>query len=82
VVLERGSLSFVSTTEGLLERTSRGSGLENREYGRRGFMALTTRQPLLSGKVGTNFANGRSRTEATELVYLTNRDDPQINPDY
>jgi hypothetical protein len=35
VGLERGSLSLVSTTEELLERTSSGSGLEIREYGRR-----------------------------------------------
>jgi hypothetical protein len=35
VGLERGPLSLVSTTEELLERKSSGSGLENREYGRR-----------------------------------------------
>jgi hypothetical protein len=35
VGLERGPLSLVSTTEELLERKSRGSGLEIREYGRR-----------------------------------------------
>jgi hypothetical protein len=35
VGLERGPLSLVSTTEELLERKSRGSGLESREYGRR-----------------------------------------------
>jgi hypothetical protein len=35
VGLERGPLSFVSATEELLERKSSGSGLENREYGRR-----------------------------------------------
>jgi hypothetical protein len=35
VGLERGPLSLVSTTEELLERNRRGSGLENREYGRR-----------------------------------------------
>jgi hypothetical protein len=35
VGLERGPLSVVSTTEELLERKSSGSGLENREYGRR-----------------------------------------------
>jgi hypothetical protein len=35
VVLERGPFSLVSTTEELLERKSSGSGLENREYGRR-----------------------------------------------
>jgi hypothetical protein len=34
VGLERGPLSLVSTTEELLDRKSRGSCLENREYGR------------------------------------------------
>jgi hypothetical protein len=33
--LERGPLSLVSTTEELLGRKSSGSGLENRDYGRR-----------------------------------------------
>jgi hypothetical protein len=41
--LERGPLSLVSTTEELLERKSSGSCLENRDYGRRGSAALTTR---------------------------------------
>jgi hypothetical protein len=35
VGLERGPLSLVSTTEELLERKSSGSGLENRDYGRK-----------------------------------------------
>jgi hypothetical protein len=35
VGLERGPLSLVSTTEELLGKNSSGSGLENREYGRR-----------------------------------------------
>jgi hypothetical protein len=35
VGLELGPLSLVSTTEELLERKSSGSGLENRDYGRR-----------------------------------------------
>jgi hypothetical protein len=35
VGLERGPLSLVSTTEELLGRNSRSSGLGNREYGRR-----------------------------------------------
>jgi hypothetical protein len=43
VGLERGPLNLVSTIEGLLERKSRGYGQENREKGRRGSAALTTR---------------------------------------
>jgi hypothetical protein len=35
VGLERGPLSLVSTTEELLGRKSSGSGIENRDYGRR-----------------------------------------------
>jgi hypothetical protein len=35
VGLEGGALSLVSTIEELLGRKSRGSGLENRDYGRR-----------------------------------------------
>jgi hypothetical protein len=35
VGLERGPLSLVSTTEELLGRKCSGSGLENRDYGRR-----------------------------------------------
>jgi hypothetical protein len=43
--------------EELLDRKSSGSGLENRDYGRRGSAALTRRHPW--AKVGTNFANKR-----------------------
>jgi hypothetical protein len=49
--LERGQLSLVSTTEELLERNSKCSGLENRNYGR-------VDRPL-SAKVGTNVADKR-----------------------
>jgi hypothetical protein len=35
VGLKRGPLTFVSTIEELLGKKSSGSGLENREYGRR-----------------------------------------------
>jgi hypothetical protein len=57
VALERGPLILVSTTEELLGRKSSGSGLENRDYGSRGSVALSTRHP--SVKVGTNFADKR-----------------------
>jgi hypothetical protein len=43
---ERGPFGLVSTIEELLERKSSGSGLENRDYGRRGSSPLTTRHPL------------------------------------
>jgi hypothetical protein len=41
--LERGPLSFVSTTEELFGRKNSGFGLENRDCGRMGSAALTTR---------------------------------------
>jgi hypothetical protein len=59
VGLERGPLSLVSTTEELLGRKSSVSGLEIREYGRRGFAALTAWHPPLSTKLGTNIADKR-----------------------
>jgi hypothetical protein len=54
VGLERGSLSLVSTIKELLERKSRCSGLENREYSRRD----PSRWPCgtLYPQFGTNFA--------------------------
>jgi hypothetical protein len=47
VGLERGSLSLVSTSDELLGRKSSGSGLESRDYRRRGSAALTTRNPSI-----------------------------------
>jgi hypothetical protein len=42
VGLKRGPLSLVNAIEKILERKSSGSGLEIREYGRRGSVTLTT----------------------------------------
>jgi hypothetical protein len=73
VGLERSPLSLVSTIEQLFGRKSTGSGLDNRDYGRRGFAALTTRhQQKLALTSPTN--GGRSvgivrfRAQATEFV--------------
>jgi hypothetical protein len=59
VGLESGTLSLVSTTEELLERKSSGSGLENRDYGRRGSTALTTGHLSIRKNVGIKSADKR-----------------------
>jgi hypothetical protein len=53
VGLERGPLSLVSKTEDLLGRKNSGWDLENREYGCRGSVMLTTWHPRYV-RVGTN----------------------------
>jgi hypothetical protein len=58
VVLERGSLSLVSTIEELLERKSGGSGLESREFSRRD-PSRWPRGTLYPQNVVTNFADKR-----------------------
>jgi hypothetical protein len=73
--LERGPLSLVSTIEELLGRKGSSCGVENRDYGRRGSAALTTRQPSIRKKLAlTSVISGgrsvcivRSRTNATEF---------------
>jgi hypothetical protein len=77
VGLERGPLSLVSTTEKLLGRKNSGSGLENRDYGRRDTshwprdtfyqqtLALTSRTSS-----GRSVGIVCSRTKATEVYYL------------
>jgi hypothetical protein len=56
--MDRGPLSFVSTTEELLGTKSSGSCLENREYGRRD-PSRWPRGNFYPQKVGTNFADNR-----------------------
>jgi hypothetical protein len=77
VGLERSPLSFVGTIEELLERESRGSGLENRDYCRREpspwshdtlypqKLALT-----LSTNDGRSVGVVRLRTKATEFSFI------------
>jgi hypothetical protein len=78
VGLERGPLSLVSTIEELFRRKRSGSGLENREYGRRNPLRwprgtlyprkkLTLTSPTNGGRsVGIL----RSRTLATEFAFV------------
>jgi hypothetical protein len=51
VGLERGPLSLVSTTEELLEKKSSGSGLENRDYGRKVPLRWLRGTPLIHKKL-------------------------------
>jgi hypothetical protein len=79
--LERGPLSLASTIEELFERKRSGSGLENRDYGRRGSDALTMRHPLYSQKLaltsptsgGHSVSIVRSQNQTMEFfAYLFN----------
>jgi hypothetical protein len=84
VGLERGPLIPLGTIEELLGRSSIGSGLENREYGRGNTLVLTTRHPL-SAEVDTNFAEMRRSpgrysllgTETTEFVFSVRKLNPK-----
>jgi hypothetical protein len=58
VGLEWGLFSLVSAIEELHEKKSRGSGLENREYGRMG-PSRSPRDTPLSANSCTNFADKR-----------------------
>jgi hypothetical protein len=69
----------VGSSEVLCANVLLKSGLENRDYGRRGSAALTMRHPSIRKKValtsptsgGLSVGRVRSRTKATELVSLT-----------
>jgi hypothetical protein len=71
VGLERGPLSLASTTEELLERKNNGSGLENRDYGRRGFAVLITQKLALTWPTSGGRSVGivLSWTQATEFIF-------------
>jgi hypothetical protein len=71
--LQRGPFSLVSTIEELLGGKITGSGLESREYDRKGSTTLTTWH-FITAKVGTNSADGsrspgivHSLAQATEF---------------
>jgi hypothetical protein len=76
VGLERGPLSFVSTTEEPLGRKSSGSGLENRKYGRkdqsrwpRGALYQQKLAITLPTSGGRSVGIVRSRTQTMEFFY-------------
>jgi hypothetical protein len=73
--LDRGPLSLVQLRSYLKGKSS-GSGLENRDYGRRGSATLTMRHPsirktltlTLSASGSRSVGIVRSRTKSTELL--------------
>jgi hypothetical protein len=72
--LERGPLSLVSTTEGLVERKRSGSSLQSREYGRRDLLrwprdTLYPQMLALTSPAGSGGIVGivLSLTQATEF---------------
>jgi hypothetical protein len=77
VSLKLGPLSLVSTTEELLKRKIIGSGLENRDYGRRD-LPRWTRDTVYPQNLAltspTSFSRSvgivRSRTQATEILFF------------
>jgi hypothetical protein len=64
VGLERGPLSLLSTTEELLRRKSRGSGLESRDFGRRGSAALTIQHPSVRKKLALTSPTSGGRSSS------------------
>jgi hypothetical protein len=73
VGLEQGPLSLVSTVEELLGRKSSGSGLENRNYGRKETSALTTRNPSIrQAAIARSVQFARGLKSQTLLLLLRN----------
>jgi hypothetical protein len=79
VGLELGLLSFVSTTEEVLDRKSSGSGLEIREYGRRDpprrpYGTLYPRKFAITSPTSGGLSVGivRSWTQTMEFFFCTN----------
>jgi hypothetical protein len=79
VGLERGPLSLVSTTEELLERKSRISGLQSREYGRtdpsrwpRGTLHPLKLALISPTSGGRSVGIVRSQTQTTVFVFFLN----------
>jgi hypothetical protein len=73
VGLERGPLSLMSTTEELLGSKSRGSGLENRDYGSKDPSRLprgTFYQQTLALRRQAAVARARLGTKATEFFFI------------
>jgi hypothetical protein len=77
VGLERGPFSLVSTIEELLGRKNSGSGLEIRDYGRRGSVMLNTWHPLsenlaliLPTSGGRSVDLVRSKTKPTGFFFF------------
>jgi hypothetical protein len=80
VGLERVPLNLVSTIEELLRRKNNGSGLENRDYGRKGSLAPTLWHPLSAKLALTSPTSGgcsvgivRSQTKAMEFSLVSFR---------
>jgi hypothetical protein len=70
--LEQGPLSLMSTNEKILWRKSSGSGLQNRDYGRRDPSRWPPQKLALTSPTsgGCSIGTVPSRTQATEYIYI------------
>jgi hypothetical protein len=65
--LDLGALSLVSTIEELLGRKSSVAGVDNRDYGRRGYVTLTMWHPL--SRIGRNLAYKRRSSSLADSCH-------------